>query len=317
MICGGSQTFRRTRMNYLKAQKNFSTEAEAAAFVALCEESFEKRLKEAADNVCSDTAVRLVALSGPSCSGKTTTANKLISEFSAHGRSVHVVSIDDFYYDKKYLNSRAAADPDIEIDYDSVSTIDLPALTECVREIFSDEETLIPKFDFKTGSRVGYTHIAPSDNDLFIFEGIQAIYPEITELFAEHPSKSVYICVESGIDFGGIRFEPNEIRRLRRIVRDFHFRNSSPEFTMYLWESVRSNEEKNIFPFVHGVDIRIDSAMPYEINLLKPYLEEILSTIPDGNEFIANARSIIEKIKDIRPIPKEYLSENSLYHEFI
>ena len=304
-------------MNYLKAYRDLGSESEIAAFVSACEEEFENKLRDAAAAVCAHDEVRLVALSGPSCSGKTTTANKLISELSAHGKKVHVVSIDDFYYDKEYLHARAAADPEIEIDYDSVSTIDLPALTECIREIFSDEETLVPRFDFKQGKRVGYTHIDPSDDDLFIFEGIQAIYPEITALFAEHPSRSVYICVESGIDCGGTKFEPNEIRMLRRLVRDFHFRNSSPEFTLYLWESVRANEEKNIFPYVSDVDIRIDSALPFEINLLKPYLEDILSEIPENNEFIGLSRSIIEKIADIRPIDKKYLRENSLYYEFI
>lgn len=304
-------------MNYLRSQKSFSTEKEAAKFVSDCEDVFEARLQEVADAICSDPTVRLVALSGPSCSGKTTTANKLISELSAHGKNVHVVSIDDFYYDKDYLHARAAADPNVDIDYDSVDTIDLPALTECVREVFSDETTLIPKFDFKQGKRVGYTEIDPSDDDIFIFEGIQAIYPEITSLFDEYSWRSVYICVESGLDFGDLEFEPNEIRMLRRIVRDYHFRNSSPEFTLYLWKSVRANEDRNIFPYVSNVDMRIDSAMPFEINLLKPYLEDVLSKMPEDNEFIATARSIIEKIKDIRPISKDHLRENSLYYEFI
>ena len=304
-------------MKYLKAYKDLGSEKQVADFVFECEERFEKSLCDAASAVCADHSVRLVALSGPSCSGKTTTANKLISELSAHGRNVHVVSIDDFYYDKNYLHARAEEDPDIEIDYDSISTIDLPALTECVREIFSDEETLVPKFDFKQGKRVGYTHIDPSDDDLFIFEGIQAIYPEITALFSEYPSKSIYICVESGMDFGDVCFEPNEIRMLRRIVRDYHFRNSSPEFTLYLWESVRANEDSNIFPYVPSVDIRIDSALPFEINLLRPYLDDILSKIPEDNEFIGISRSIIKKIADIKPISRAHLRDNSLYYEFI
>ena len=304
-------------MKYLRAYKEFASEKDAAKFVAECEEQFEKSLSRVAEEVCSDPSIRLIALSGPSCSGKTTTANKLISELTARGRAVRVVSIDDFYYDKEMLNRMTPKESGVEIDYDSVSTIDLPALAECIREIFSDETTLIPKFDFKEGRRVGYVEVDPDDNEMFIFEGIQAIYPEITRLFAEYPSKSVYICVENGLDFGDIKFEPNEIRMLRRIVRDYHFRNSSPEFTLYLWESVRSNEENSIFPYVSGSDIMIDSAMPFEINLLKPYLENILSLMPPDNEFIGTARSIIEKIKDIRPISKDHLRENSLYYEFI
>jgi len=314
---GGEKIIGRSDMDYLRSHKSFSTEKEAAEFVARCEDVFEARLQSVADAICADPSVRLVALSGPSCSGKTTTANKLISELSEHGKTVHVVSIDDFYYDKEYLHARTAEDPNVEIDYDSVDTIDLPALTECVREIFADETTLVPRFDFKQGKRVGYVEIDPSDDEIYIFEGIQAIYPEITSLFAEYNSKSIYICAESGLDFGDIRFEPNEIRMLRRIVRDYNFRDSSPEFSMYLWKSVRENEDKNIFPYVSDVDMRIDSTMPYEINMLKPYLEDILAKMPENNEFIETARSIIEKVKDIRPISREYLRENSLYYEFI
>lgn len=304
-------------MNILKAYSNFASENEAKLFVEECERHFEERLDRVAKRVGEDHKVRIVALSGPSCSGKTTTAKKLISELEALGRNVHVVSIDDFYYDRSYLQARAAEDPDIEVDYDSVSTIDLPALVECIEEIFSDGKTLIPKYDFNSGKRSGYTEFEPSDDDLFIFEGIQAIYPEITELFEKHPSVSVYICVESGIEMNGVVFDPNEIRMLRRIVRDYHFRSASPEFTMYLWKSVRSNEDKNIFPYVKNCNMHIDSAMAFEINLLKPYLEKILSEISADSEFIGTARSIIEKIKDIQPIPREYLSENSLYYEFI
>ena len=304
-------------MDYLKSYKEFASEEATAQFVAECERRFDERLAQVARQVCRDHRIRIVALSGPSCSGKTTTANKLISELTANGRKVRVVSIDDFYYDKDILDEKVAENEEVEIDYDSVNTIDLPTLAECIREIFADEVTLIPRFDFKEGRRVEYIEVDPDENELFIFEGIQAIYPEITGMFSEYPSKSVYICVESGLDFGDIRFEPNEIRMLRRIVRDYHFRNTSPEFTMYLWKSVRSNEEKNIFPYVSGSDIRIDSTMPYEINILKPYLEKILSEVPEDNEFIGAARSIIEKIKDIRPISKDHLFENSLYYEFI
>lgn len=304
-------------MKYLRSYKNFTSENDVAKFVSECEDRFEQSLSRVAETICADRSVRLIALSGPSCSGKTTTANKLISELTARGRAVRVVSIDDFYYDKEILNQMTPKNSKVEIDYDSVSTIDLPALAECIREIFSDEKTLIPKFDFKEGRRVGYVEVEPDDNEMFIFEGIQAIYPEITELFSKYPCRSVYICVESGLDFGDIKFEPNEIRMLRRIVRDYHFRNSLPEFTLYLWESVRANEETSIFPYVSASDIMIDSAMPFEINLLKPYLENILASMPPDNEFIGIARSIIEKIADIQPISKDHLRENSLYYEFI
>ena len=204
-----------------------------------------------------------------------------------------------------------------KIDYDSIKTIDFEALVECVREIFSDGKTLVPRFDFKLGKRTGYVEYEPDDDDLFIFEGIQAIYPEITEVFRQYPSTSIYICAQSAVQIGDKIFEPNEIRFLRRIVRDYNFRGATPAFTIYLWESVRSNEEENIFPYVDNCDISIDSTLAFDINILKPYLEDILKKIPDDNEFIGQARRIIEKIKEIETVSKEYLAENSLYNEFI
>ena len=304
-------------MKFLEGKKKFASEDEARAFVETNENDFEKRLDEIAERVASDPGVRLVALSGPSCSGKTTTANKLISELESRGKKVHVVSIDDFFYDKDRLAEISKACGDGKIDYDSIKTIDFDALVECVREIFSDGKTLVPRFDFKLGKRVGYVEYDPDDDDLFIFEGIQAIYPEITEVFKKYPSVSIYICAQSGIRIGDTVFEPNEIRFLRRIVRDYNFRGASPEFTMYLWESVRSNEETNIFPYVEGCDVQIDSTLAFDVNILKPYLEDVLKKMPLDNEFIHKACRIIEKIKEIEPVSKEYLAENSLYNEFI
>ena len=300
-------------MKIIKGKSTFASSEEVRKFVELHESEFENRLDEVAEKVCADSNVRIVALSGPSCSGKTTTANKLINELKARGKKVHVVSIDDFFYNKEKLVEISNG----KIDYDSIKTIDFEALTQCVKEIFSDGETLVPRFDFKLGKRVGYVKYDPDENDLFIFEGIQAIYPEITEICKEYPSISIYICAQSAIQVDDKIFEPNEIRLLRRIVRDYNFRAASPEFTMYIWESVRSNEDENIFPYVDGCDMQIDSTLAFDVNILRPYLEEILEKVPEDNEFIVQTRRIIEKIKGIEPISREYLAENSLYNEFI
>ena len=304
-------------MKIIEGKKSFASAEEARLFVQTHENDFEKRLDEISERVASDHSIRLVALSGPSCSGKTTTANKFISELEARGRKVHVVSIDDFFYDKDRLAEISKESGNGKIDYDSIKTIDFEALVECVREIFSDGKTLVPRFDFKLGKRVGYVEYDPNDDDLFIFEGIQAIYPEITEVFKKYPSISVYICAQSAVRIGEKIFEPNEIRLLRRLVRDYNFRAASPEFTMYLWESVRSNEEENIFPHVGNCDVQIDSTLAFDVNILKPYLEDVLQKMPKDNEFIDEACRIIEKMKGIEMVSREYLSENSLYNEFI
>ncbi len=284
-----------------------------------CEKSFVTRLDEIARKICEDEKVRLIRLSGPTCSGKTTVANMLISRFAGFGKRLHLVSIDDFYYDKEILHAKAEKDTNAAIDYDSIETIDLEELKRFVREIFTLESSHCPIFDFKKGRRVGYRTLESKEKDVFVFEGIQAVYPEITDLFASlgHESVGIYISPESEIDIGGERFEPNEIRLLRRLVRDYNFRESSPDFTLRLWTGVRQNEEKNIFPYAADCKYHIDSTMAYEIGILKPYLRRILPIIPRENRYFKQAEDILKKIAHVEPISDSFISPDSLYKEFV
>lgn len=301
----------------MKAPKKFGSEEEARKFVRLCEDEFEERLELAVNRVCETGDIRIIALAGPTCSGKTTAARKLIQNLSARGKKVHVVSIDDFYYDRDVLRAMADAQDDVEIDYDSEDTIDFDELRRCVAQICTDEPTELPVFDFLEGKRNGHRIIDSDPEDIFIFEGIQAIYPKVTALFEEYGYLSVYISVETEIDVDGTVFDQNEIRLMRRIVRDYQFRGATPEFTLFLWDSVRTNEELSIFPYAVGCDSFINSALQCEIGLLKPFLEKILPQIPTDDRKRAVADKILNKIRDIEAIPAAYLSENSLYFEFI
>lgn len=301
----------------MRSNKSFTSAEAARCFVQKCEAEFEERLAVAVSRVCENSGLRLIGLSGPTCSGKTTTAKKLISHLTAQGKKVHVVSIDDFYLDRDVLVARANNDPNVEIDYDSEDTIDFDALRECVAEVFTDEPTQIPRYDFVEGKRIGYVTIDPDENDLFIFEGIQAIYPKVTELFRQYNYKSLYICVESGIEIDGTVFAPNELRLMRRLVRDYNFRGASPEFTLLLWESVRTNEEISIFPYAVNCDYFINSTLPFEVNLLAPYLREIMPTVPEDSKFKQQAEVILARLDGIEAISAEYLKADSLCFEFL
>lgn len=301
----------------MQSHMSFASEREAAEFVAKCEREFEERLSGAVERVCEHRGVRLIGLSGPTCSGKTTAANKLIKHLASQGKKVHVISIDDFYYDRDVLIARANNDPNIEVDYDSEETIDLEELGRCISQVFTDEPTQVPKFDFLTGKRSGYVTIDADENDMFIFEGIQAIYPSVTELFRKYDYKSVYISVESGIQIEDRTFSTDEIRLMRRLVRDYNFRGAAPEFTLYLWESVRTNEELSIFPYAVDCDYFINSTMPFEINMLAPYLREILPKVPADNKFRGKAEAMLKKIEGIQAVSPKLLSADSLYNEFL
>ncbi len=295
------------------SKKTFSSRAEMLDFVISCEREFEADLAAAVKKACDTENLKVIGLSGPTCSGKTTTAKKLIDALEERGKNVHIVSIDNFFKDVK----KPDFENDEQVDFDSVNAIDLPAFEECINEIFECRPSHIPQFDFITGKRSGYTEIQPDPNDLYIFEGIQAVYPEITAMLRRFTGVSIYIRAESGIDVDGVIFEPDEIRLMRRIVRDYNFRGAEPEYTFFLWESVRKNEEKNIFPNAVGCDIKLNSTMAYEINLLSRFLRPLLMSVPADSDYRHVTDALLEKLEGIEFVDQSMIPDNSLYYEFI
>lgn len=301
----------------IKAPLKFKSQAEASAFVLACEEDFEKRLNDTITKMEKLSALRFITLSGPTCSGKTTAAKKIISEFAKIGRAVNVISIDDFYYDKDILHKKSALKGDVEIDYDSADTIDIDELGVFIEKIEHADELLCPIFDFNSGCRTGYRKIVCGENDVFIFEGIQALYPEITSILDRYGYCSVHISPQSSIELGGEIISPNELRLLRRLVRDRNFRSTSAEFTFKIWDSVRANEEKNIFPYADACTFYIDSTFAYEINILKPFLLQTLRELEQVSLYAGEASAILERISEVEEISTALLPRDSLYFEFV
>ncbi len=298
-------------------QKKILTEDEAKRCVNEGDIDFDRRLGELSEHVARlGDSIKLIALSGPTCSGKTTAAAKLSETLSAHGRRVHIVSIDDFYIDRDILLARAK---DGRVDFDSPDTINMDALALTVKEIFDDSDDIVelPVYDFKLGKQSGIRTLHVDDSDVFIFEGIQAVYQNFIDLIKDYSSTSIFICALDSIDLDGTVFEPNEIRLMRRIVRDYYKRGMTASRTFVLWETVRENEDKYIFPSAGTAAHTISSTMPYEIGMLKPYLERILSRISKDNEFYKEACEVLRQLQHVQSIPSAYMTPNSLYKEFI
>lgn len=290
-----------------------------AAWISECDERLSAELFTIAEEISMDEDVKLIRLVGPTCSGKTTAANMLKERFLSLGKHLHIVSIDDFYYDTDKLREISADLGKEKIDYDSPETIDINALRTFVNEIFTKDVSHCPIFDFNIGKRSGSREFRCGEEDIFLFEGIQALYPEVSELFLSigHPSVEIYIAPQSAIDVGGSVFDPNEIRLMRRLVRDKNFRRTDAEFTFHLWYSVRQNEEKYIFPYIKNCKYSIDSTMPYEIGILKPYLQKALSLLPLESEYKADADAILKKIARVPSLSDSLISDGSLYREFV
>lgn len=290
---------------------------ENAEWIRLCEERFSEQFFGIAEDICRNRGLRIVRLYGPSCAGKTTAARLLVDMFETLGKKAHIVSIDDFYLDRDELLKRSRAKGLKGLDYDSPDTIDCDALHRFAEEIFESREVYCPVFDFKTGCREGYKTLSVDGDDIFIFEGIQACYPVVKQMLSEHGSASIFIAPLKSVSAGGVDFAPNRLRLMRRLVRDFHFRGSTPEFTFGLWKSVRDNERKNIFPYADESDYRVDTAMPYEVGILKPFLFDVLGKVKEDSEYYEKSKQILDSVQNVEAIPSELILDGYLYSEFV
>ncbi len=290
----------------------FKNELDKELFVRACESDFESRLDEISKKVIN-SGKSTILLSGPTCAGKTTSANKIIEDFSNTGKNVIVISLDDFF---KERDDQRQIKENEKIDYDSVDVIDLPLLSECIKQIKIGNIINVPIFDFVSQKRNGCNTYTINENDILIFEGIQAVYPEITSLF-DTEYIGVFIDVSEDVCINNVHFTKNEIRLIRRLVRDEKFRGATPEFTFFLWESVRENEEKSIFPNKNICKIQIDTFMGYEPFLMKGYLIDILSEITENSKYYERAKELINKVSRLEEIDYKYIPKNSLYTEFL
>lgn len=307
----------------------FPTVEEESAIVRKGEREFDRRFSELAaqiDAECNRADMMFLALCGPTCSGKTTAASRLISELDAAGRTVHLISLDDFYLNRQLLHERAekAGKP---LDYDSVDTLDLDCLFSCVSELVETGKTRIPVFDFHSGTRVRYRDLEadPVHKNVYIFEGIQALYPAVSSILKEEgrigkdnrEHRSLFISVRRGIQVGGQRFAPDEIRLMRRLVRDFARRSAETRFTLSLWSSVRENEIRSVLPYENTCDFAVDSTMPYDVHILLPYLRPRLASVPADCPEYATATDLLSRLEGISPVSEAFLNANSLYREFL
>ncbi len=305
----------------------FGDPTEGVKLVKASEAAFDAQLDAAAAAIVSDCVehgVRILRLSGPTCAGKTTTAAKLTAVLEAAGRVVYPVSLDDFFYDRAVLLAMAEESDSGELDYDSVKTLDLPTLSACVHALVERGRASIPVFDFISGDRVGARELAVPDGvePVFLFEGIQAVYPEVAALFAGMSQRSIFINVLRPTvlydEAGDERvFAPDTIRLYRRLVRDEAKRGACPDFTLELWRSVRSNEVTSILPYADGCDYGIDSNMAFDIHMLAPHLRRIFAEKPCDGPEVETAAEILASLEGVEPIPDGCIADNSLYHEFI
>lgn len=259
--------------------------------------------------------VRMVLLAGPSSSGKTTSCRRLSVQLNVLGFDVKQLSLDDYFV----CRERTPKLPNGEYDFESIDALDLPMLNDHLQRLFNGERVEIPTFDFKKGSPFfDGKSLQMNDNSILVVEGIHALNPKLTEQIDDALKFKVYVSALTQIaldDINSIR--SNENRMLRRIVRDNNFRGWDAYNTLHHWAEVRRGEEKNIFPFQENADVMFNSALLYELGVLKLYAEPQLKRIPENCEEYAEARHLLDFIELIEPIDPTFIPPNSIMREFL
>ena len=298
-------------------ERKFYNEYQKQAFINECELEFSLKVNRIIDVLLSSPEERLITLSGPSCSGKTVTSSLISAAVTRAGRKMCRISIDDFYRPRALLHAEARARGGSP-DYDSAAAIDMGSLERVVHGIYRREKALIPNFDFVVGTRIGSRTVDFSAYDVVMFEGIQAIYPEFIALLAGVPYISISINVRSGIRVGGSEFSAREVRLIRRLVRDVRSRGTPPERTFELWDTtVIPNEKKNILPYEDNARMRIDSLLPYEINVMRDPLLTTLELVPPGSPMKRRADDLAKRVENVVPIDPSYVPRQSIFCEFL
>lgn len=292
----------------------FESEQDKINFVNECERDFELRLSEVSKRV-KNTGAEAILLSGPTCSGKTTTANKIIHDFEQDGKKVTVISLDNFF---KPRDEQRSVEGNEELDFDSVDALDLETLTKCINSAHLGTSISVPVYDFITQKASHYEKHDIDENGVIIFEGIQAVYPKITALFKNRDYAGIFINVDDDVTVNGVFFCRDDIRLSRRIVRDYKFRGASAEFTLFLWDKVRENEDKSIYPYKNDVcKIQLNSFMDYELFLLSGYIINILDEVEENSKYYNKAKELKDKFLKLDTISYDYVPEKSLYTEFL
>ena len=286
------------------------------ALVARAELRYRNIVNNIAERALDEPGRKIVMLSGPSSSGKTTTARRLADTFTSLGMDTHVISLDDFYLNREQIPGYAEGNP----DYETVEALDLPYLSQTLQSLMSGAETDMPSFDFTVGRRSDkYNKLTLDKNDAVIVEGLHALNPIIASGLDTHRVMKIYINVSSRIydNKGKIILNRRNIRFVRRMIRDYNFRASSVNNTFQLWDNVLRGEDLYLFPYKDFADFRINSIHLCEPCLFRDTAIELLESAELDDEFQADARRLINSLKKFQSLSSELVPKDSLLREFI
>jgi uridine kinase len=283
--------------------------------IRVAEALHEKKIAQIADFVLEHSNVRLILIAGPSSSGKTTFAHRLDIQLRVNGLRPMSISLDDYFVDRVHT----PRDENGDYDFESIEAIDLALFNDHLTKILKGEEVSLPTFNFKTGKREFRGNKIKIDNEQpLIIEGIHGLNERLTNAIPRELKVKIYISALTQLSIDNHnRIPTTDARLIRRIVRDSQFRSHDALRTLEMWASVRRGEERNIFPFQEEADIMFNSALIYELAVLKKYAEPLLEKVTSESPQRAEAQRLLKFLSYFHSVPDKDIPQNSILREFV
>ena len=302
-------------MKYAESINNTIGSGKIKDFIKSCELVFNMNISKIANNIISNRNIKFVLIAGPSSSGKTTTTKRLASYFRAQGFDPVCISIDDFFLERE----DSPKDENGNYDFECLTAIDLNLFNNTLKKLLDGEEVSLPTFNFVSGKKEYNENYAKlSDNSIVLIEGLHALNDELLPLIDNNLKYKIYLSPFIPLNIDRHNYISTvDLRLIRRIIRDNRTRNYKVNHTIKSWQSVRNGEEKYIFPFIHQANVIINTALAYELGVLKVYAEPLLRSVGVDSIYYEESRRLLNFLKMFYSIPGEYVDKDSILREFI
>ena len=287
----------------------------SSKLIQISEALQEKKIARIADEIAQRKGIKIVLIAGPSSSGKTTTCKRLSVQLAVNGLRPIGISLDDYFLDRE-LTPR---DENGDYDFEHLHSLNIPLLNEQMNALLQGEEVELPRYNFQKGkSEWSGKKLKLEGNEILVIEGIHALNPELTSEIPENQIYRVYASALTTILLDNHNYIPTtDNRLLRRIIRDHKYRGVTAQETIRRWPSVRRGENRWIFPFQENADAMFNTAMLFELAVIKRQAEPLLEQVTENCEEYAEAYRLLKFLRYIKPIPEDQIPPTSLLREFL
>ena len=287
----------------------------SSELIQISEALQEKKIARIADEIAQRKGIKLVLIAGPSSSGKTTTCKRLSVQLAVNGIHPVGISLDDYFLDR----DKTPKDDKGDYDFEHLHALNLPLLNEQLAALFRGDEVELPRYNFQKGmSEWSGKKLQLKGNEVLVVEGIHALNPELTSEIPNDQIFRIYASALTTILLDNHNYVPTtDNRLLRRIIRDYKYRGVNAQETIRRWPSVRAGENKWIFPFQENADAMFNTAMLFELAVIKSQAEPLLEQVPEDSKEYSEAYRLLKFLRYIRPIPETQIPPTSLLREFL